>query len=832
MTLGQFLRRLRFRSRRDELEQNPSLDNLVQDLRFGLRMLAKTPGFTALAVLTLALGIGANTAVFSLVDAVLLRPLPFPHAERLMAVRLTPAKADQFGAFGNADFIAWRDQQKSFSSVAAWAGGQGEFSFRAGGEPQRVRGVAVTAGFFETLGIQPELGRSFHPSDDRPEAAPVVMVSHEFWKLQLGGDSEIAGKTINLNGQPYTVAGVMHSGVRFPSDAAVDVWPLRRIPAPRARPPYYLAAFGRLRLDVSPQQAAQELSLIAKGVEQQYPTSSAWVGRVEPIKERMTSSVRGALWIILAAVTFVLLIAIANVANLLLARATARQREIAVRLALGATRQRILLQLVTESVLLSSIGGGVGVVLAYWAQRAFLSAGNVAHIPLAYQVEIDGRMLLFTLAVSVVAGVIFGLAPALRCTGPLAPALKEAERGSGDTSGQTVRRVLVAGEFAIALVLLVGAALLIRSFVRLYDVDPGFNVDHLVTAQVTLPSALYRDDKAIVRFWDEFLQRMNAVPGVQSASLTMALPPNLLALTNPFTVEGQPYDKSRQLQLAEEATVAPGYFATLHVPILGGRDFNAGDAASKQDPVIINRTTAEKYFRGQDPIGHKLQTGDPDPNPPTETIIGVVGDVKYSGLDAEPVPQLYKLYSAQGWSWFSRTLFLVIRTDSEPGAVMAGVRNQLALMDGNLPLADAATMRERLGDSLGEQRFRTLLIGSLASLALLLACFGIYAVMSYSVAQRTREIGIRAALGATAGELFRLVLRQALLVCGAGLATGTVAALALTRALRTLLFGVTPADPLSFGFTIALLLLVAILASYVPARRATKVDPMVALRYE
>ena len=832
MTLGQFLSRLRSRSRRGELEQNLSLDNLLQDLRFGLRMLAKAPGFTGLAVLTLALGIGANTAVFSLVDAVLLRPLPFPHAERLMAVRLTPAKADQFGAFGNADFIAWRDQQKSFSSVAAWAGGQGEFSFRADGEPQRVRGVAVTADFFETVGIQPELGRSFQPSDDRPEAAPVVMVSHEFWKLQLGADSEIAGKTINLNGQPYTVAGVMRSGVRFPSDAAVDVWPLRRILAPRARPPYYLAAFGRLRPGVSPEQAAQELSLIATVVEQQYPTSSAWVGRVEPIKQRMTRSVRGALWIILAAVTFVLLIAIANVANLLLARATARRREIAVRLALGATRQRILLQLVTESVLLSSIGGGVGVVLAYWAQRAFLSAGNVARIPLAYQVEIDGRMLLFTLAVSVVAGVIFGLAPALRCTGPLAPALKEAERGSGDTSGQTVRRVLVAGEFAIALVLLVGAALLIRSFVRLYDVDPGFNVDHVVTAQVTLPSALYHDDKAIVRFWDEFLQRVNAVPGVQSASLNMALPPNLLALTNPFTVEGQPYDKSRPLQLAEEATVAPGYFATLGVPILAGRDFNAGDAASKQDPIIINRTTAEKYFRGRDPIGHKLQTGDPDPNPPTETIIGVVGDVKYSGLDAEPVPQLYKLYSAQPWSWFSRTLFLVIRTDSEPGTVMAGVRNQLALMDTNLPLADVATMRERVGDSLGEQRFRTLLMGSLASFALLLACFGIYAVMSYSVALRTREIGIRAALGATGGELFRLVLKQALLVCGAGLAMGTVAALALTRALRTLLFGVTPADPLSFGFTIALLLLVAILASYVPARRATKVDPMVALRYE
>jgi predicted permease len=381
-------------------------------------------------------------------------------------------------------------------------------------------------------------------------------------------------------------------------------------------------------------------------------------------------------------------------------------------------------------------------------------------------------------------------------------------------------------------VLVVGASLLIRSFVRLQRVDPGFSPDHLVTAQLTLPGALYRDDKAIVAFWDEFLRRANRLPGVKAASLTMSLPPNLLQLTNPFTAEGQPYDRSRPQQLAEESTVSPGYFTALGVPIIMGRDFAEADGTSPLQPIVINRTLAERYFPGQNPIGRRLQTGEPRPEPPDETIIGVVGDVKYSGLDAEPVSQAYKLYSTNGWSDFSRGMYVVLRTDSDPATAISGLRNELATLDRNLPLADVSTMRERMGQSVGQQRFRTLLLGSFAGFALLLACFGVYALISYSVAQRQREIGIRMALGAARGDILRLVLRQCLLLCALGLGVGLIAATALTRTLRSLLFGISPGDPVSFFSTVVLIGAVALFAGYIPARRAARVDPLQALRYE
>jgi putative ABC transport system permease protein len=811
----------------------PSLDHLAQDLRFGVRLLVRSPAVSLLATLTLALGIGANTAVFSLVDAVLLRPLPFPQPDRLMSARLTDAKlSDDFGSFGDADFLAWRDQQRTFSAVSAYAQGQSEFSFRDTGEPRRVRGVAVTAGFFDTLGVQPELGRNFQPDDDRADAPFVAMVSHQFWQTQLGGDPAVVGHTISVNGRPRTVVGVVRPGIRFPSNEAMDVWLLMHISQPQGRPPYYLAALGRLKPGATARAATEELSIIAKRLDQTYPTSTSWIGQVLPLKQGMTARVRTVLWVLLAAVLFVLLIAIANVANLLLARATARQQEIAVRLALGATRARILSQLVMESLLLSAIGAVFGVLLTFWAQRAFTSINSVVRIPMAYQVEIDGRVLLFTLVVSVLCAIVFGLAPALQGGGSLAGVLKDAARSSSGGARQTLRRVLVAAEFAIALVLLVGATLLIRSFVHLEEVSPGFNPDHILTAQISLPYALYPDEKAAVQFWDEYLRRAAQVPGVESVSLTLSAPPNMLALTNPFTAEGQPYDKSRPIQLAEEMSVSPGYFSTLGVPLLAGRDFNDGDRNNKQSPIIINRTLAERYFPGKDPIGRHLQTGDPHPDPPNETIIGVVGDMKYSGLDSAPIPQAYKVYSDPGWASFSYSLFVVLRTKTDDAGVIAGLRRQLASMDPNVALAKPASMREMMGESVGEQRFRTLVLGSFAGFALLLACFGIYAVMSYSVGQRTRELGIRVALGATRGELLGLVLRQALTLCCAGLAVGVVAAIALTRALRSLLFGVTPSDPISFVATIGILLAVALLASYIPARRATRVDPIVALRYE
>lgn len=808
------------------------MDTFLQDFRYAVRVLLKSPGFAIAAIVVLALGIGANTAVFSLVDAVLLRPLPFPEPQRLMAVRLTD-QTDMFGEFGDADFLAFRNQQKSFSHVAAYALGQSQFSFLRGGEPIQVRGAAVTADFFQTLDVNPERGRVFQAQDDRPEAQPVVVLSHEFWERQLNSDPNVIGNAMNLNGRSFVVVGIMRAGVRFPSDQPIDVWPLMRIRTPQGRPPYYLAVFGRLRPGVTPGQAGEELGAIARRVEQTYPTSTAWVGRVGPLKSQMTGRVRTALWVMLAAVAFVLLIALVNVANLLLARATARQKEIGIRVALGASRARIIRQLVTESLILVGAGAFCGVLLAAWAQTAFRSLGSMMRIPMAYQAAIDTRVLLFTVAISAISAAFFGLAPALHSGGgSLHDILRDATRATASAAGLTARRVLVATEFSLALVLVAGAALLVRSFVRLQEVNPGFNPGHILTAQVTLPSALYRDDKSIVAFWDEFLRRANGRPGMQSVSLTLSLPPDQLALTNPFTAEGQTYDKSRPIQLAEEMTIGPGYFSTLGIPILAGRDFNDADRTSALDPIIINRTLAEKYFQGKDPIGRRLQTGDPRPEPPSETIVGVVGDVKYSGLDAPPTPQAYKLYTNPGWSGFSRSMFVVIRTNADPGSVAGALRNQLALLDRNIPLTGVMTMRERMGESVGEQRFRTLLLGSFAGFALLLACVGLYAVMSYTVGQRTREIGIRMALGGRPREILALVIRQALVLTCVGMAVGMVAALVLTRALRTLLFDITPADPVSFVISLALLGTVAFLASYIPARRATKVDPLIALRYE
>jgi putative ABC transport system permease protein len=810
-----------------------SMDIFIQDLRYAVRMLVKSPSFSIAAIVILALGIGANTAVFSLVDVVLLRPLPFANAHQLMELRLTDPKEDINGEFGDADFLATRDQQKSFSQIAAYALGQNGVSFSNGGEAQRVKGSYVTSGFFDVLGIVPERGRGFIAADGSPTAERVAVISHDFWSRQLGADASIVGKSITLNGRAVTVVGIAPANVRFPSNEPVDVWQMMRVQPGPGRPPYYLEVFGRLKPGVSPQQAAEELSAISKSVEKQYPNSSPTIGRVESLQSRLTGRVRDVLYVLLGAVAFVLLIAVANVGSLLLARATARRKEIAVRLALGASRQRILRQLLTESVLLAVIGAGFGVLLAIWAQSNFREFQSTLKIPFAYEVGVDWRVLLFTAAVSIVAGVLFGIAPGLhRSGGSQYEVLKDAERGNAGGTGPSARRALVVAEFAIALVLVVGASLLIRSFVRLQDVNPGFSPDHLVTAQVALPSAQYRDDKAIVALWDELLRRANHLPGVKAASLTMALPPNVLRLTNPFTAEGQPYDRSRPQQLAEESSVSPGHFTVLGVPIIMGRDFTEADATSPLHPIIINRTLAERYFPGQNPIGRRLQTGDLRPEPPDETIIGVVGDVKYSGLDSESVPQAYKLYSGKGWTELSWAMYVVLRTDGDPASAISGLRNELATLDRNLPLADVSTMRERMGQSVGQQRFRTLLLGSFAGFALLLACFGVYALISYSVAQRHREIGIRMAMGAARGDILRLVLRQCLFLCALGIVVGLVAATALARTLRSLLFGVTPGDPVSFALTVALLGGVAMVAGYIPARRATRVDPLEALRYE
>lgn len=805
------------------------VDKLLQDLRYGIRALTKAPGFTFVALLAIALGIGANTAIFSVVDAVLLRPLPFPEPERLMRAYLQEPSG-QTSSFGIADFVAWRNNQHSFEHVAAYDVMHWSFALTGIGDPERIPGIAVTADFFSTLGATPILGRCFTAEDDHPGREPVVVISKSLWQSHLSSDPSVLGRSITLNGSPYTIVGVMPSEFRFPGTEPIAVWPIRTFEPVSGRPPYFLFPIGRLKPAITPQQAEAELTTIANQVGQQFPGSQYAGGKLIPLKTTMVKNVRTALWVILAAVSFVLLIALVNVANLLLARATAREKEIGVRIALGASRLRIVRQLLTESVLLATLGGAFGLLIGYIGVRTF-RAFAPGDIPRMTEVGIDGRVLAFTCVVSLLAGILFGLAPALHSVGAsLNESLKEGTRSVGSSSGNKIREVLVVSEFALALILMIGAGLLIRSFLRLRDVDPGFRQDHLVTAQVSLPNVHYKEDAQIVSFWQQFLSRVQALPGVQAAGISMSLPPNLLQITNPFTVEGQTNDPKRALPLAEETPISPDYFRALGVPLLRGRFFTDADRIT---PVlIINQTMARQYFPNQDPIGKRIQTGDPDPKASWETVVGVVGDVKYSGLDADPSPTLYVPYTEKDWTAWTRSMSVVVRTSTTPASVVSGLRQELGRLDKDLPLSQVHTMNELIDQSVVPQRFRTWLLGAFSVLALLLAAVGIYAVISQMVGQRTREIGVRMALGATRKEILGLILRQASQLALIGIAIGVVGALLLTRIMRSLLFSVSTTDPMSFAIMCALLAFIALLAGYIPATRATRVDPIVALRYE
>jgi len=806
------------------------VDKLLQDLRYAIRALSKAPGFAVVAVLAIALGIGANTAIFSVVDAVLLRPLPFPEPQRLMRAYLTEAGSGEPSIFGIADFLTWRDHQQTFEHVAAYDTMQRSFALTGIGDPERITGVAVTADFFTTLGATPILGHAFTAADDHPGSEPVVVVSKSFWRTHLNSDPNVLGRSITLNGRPYTIVAVMPAEFLFPGTEPISVWPIRALEPPGSRPPYFLVPIGRLKPGVSPQQAEVELTSIVNGVLQQFPGTEYVGGKLLRLKDVLVRNVRTALLVILAAVGFVLLIALVNVANLLLARAISREKEIALRLALGASRARIVRQLLTESILLAVLGGALGLVFGYIGVRVFVALAP-GGIPRLTEVSVNGTVLAFTCLVSLLGGILFGLAPALHSVrASLNDSLKEGNRTSVSRSGNQIRKVLVVSEFALALVLMIGDGLLIRSFLRLRDVNPGFQPDHLVTARISLPPTHYEQDPRIISFWQQFLESVHTLPGVQAAAITMSLPPNLLQITNPFTLEGQINDPRHTEQLAEETTISPDYFRAVGVPLLKGRFFT--DADRTTPVLIINQTMAKKYFPNQDPIGKRLQTGDPDPKSPWETIVGVVRDVKYSGLDAAPSPTLYVPYTQAGWTGWSLDMSLVVRTNVDPPSIVSALRQELARLDRDVPLAEVHTMNELIDRSVGEQRFRTLLLSAFSALALLLAAIGIYAVISQMASQRTREIGIRMALGATRLEIFKLILGQAGFLALIGIGFGVMGALLLTRVMRSLLFSVSTTDSLSFVVMCALLALVALIAAYVPGIRAMRIDPMVALRHE
>ena len=811
-----------------------ALEVFMQDVRYGVRMLLKARLFTAVALTTIAIGIGANTAMFSLVDAIVLRPLPYPEPQRLIVAGTHQRGGSGLELISTADFLAWRDHQQSFEQVAVLDRASSSFALSGMGPPERIPGYRVSANFFSIFGVAPLKGRGFRSGEDRPGTPGVVVISEQFWRDHLGSDPEVLTRSLTLDGKQHTIIGVMPAGFHFPTGRPVVLWAIQTLYSPVARPPYGLLAFGRLKPGISLPKAQAELDDLTAQVTAQYPNSEDLVAAMMPMKQWMVSEVSTALLVLLGAIALLLLIVIVNVANLLLARATARQSEVALRMALGASRRRIVRQLLTESAVLSLLGGLLGLLLAFVAVRGFLAFGP-GQMPRLEEVGINSGVLLFTFVVCVGSGILFGLAPALETSRPsLSDPLKDMNRASSSASAHRTHRALLVFEVALALLLMIGSGLLIRSFVRLSSVNPGVQTDHVITAAISLPNR-YSDPPRIRQFWQQFLEQVQSLPGIRAVAITMSLPPNLLLITNPFRVEGQGYDRNRQLQLAEAMTVSPDYFRALGIPLVKGRFFSASDRVEGEKDrmiVIINETMAKQYFNSKDPVGSRIQQGEPDPNSPWETIVGVVGDVKYSGLDSGPGPTVYILYNENAWVTWSREMYLVVRSSGSVPGIVPAIRAQLARIDSSVPLAQVRTMDELLDESLVQQRFRTWLVSGFAGLALLLSAIGLYALISYSVSQRTREIGVRIALGAKRSNVMGVVLREGLQLLSFGLLLGLLGALLATRVMRSLLYSTSATDALSFVATSLTLLAVTLLACYIPARRATKVDPMVALRYE
>jgi len=805
--------------------------NLVQDLRYGARTLARNPGVTAAAILALALAIGANTAIFSVVNAVLLRPLPYPDADRLLSVhQLWDTSPDEHDVLSSDDVVELREGSAEVMQVAGYFSPVGGFALTGDGEPEQVAGTAMSAEAFDVLGTPPALGRAFLPDDDRPGAEPVVVLSHALWQRRFGGDPSIVGRSLSVNSQDHTVVGVMPAGFRFPRDSVADLWPIFRPERSLGRPPYYVSAVARPRPGQGPAEVRGVLQSVTRRIQERFPDASAeWRLAAAPLKDEVVGNVRPALLLLLGSVGFVLLIATANIANLLLARATARRKEMAIRAALGATWTRLARQLVTESLILAAAGGLLGILLSLWGTEILVRLGP-RNLPRLQEVGIDLRVLLYTAALTTLSGILFGLAPAARATfGGLAPALLAGARGTTDRGGRRLRSLLVVSEFALAVMLLCGAGLLIRSFLHLQDVSPGFDAGGILTASISLPEGRYADGAARSTFFRQLVERAGILPGVQAAAISMALPPNLLVMTNPYTVEGRPLPPGRNPPAVAQLLIGGDYFDALGVTLLRGRDFSEADADGAPGVVIINETMAATLFPNEDPIGRRLQLGDPDPESPWVTIVGVAADVKYTGLDRTPEPTMYTPYDQNLW-W--PTMYLVLRSSVDPAGLTQAVRAQVAALDPLLPVARVRTMNELLGQSVAEPRFRTTLLAIFAAVALLLATVGIYGVLSYSVGQRTQEIGIRMALGAQGRDVLTLVLRQGITLAGLGLAIGLAAAASLSRVLASLLFGVGPMDLATFGAVALVMLAAALLACYVPARRATRVDPLVALRTE
>jgi putative ABC transport system permease protein len=797
------------------------MSGLWQDVRYGARMLLKQPGFTLVAILTLALGIGANTAIFSVVNAVLLRPLPFKDSARLVMLWNNGAEAagGDRTPLAVADLLDMRSQSRSYESVGAFQ--NGSFNYISGDSPEQVRGVGVTANFLSLLGVAPQLGRDFQTSDEQVGAVRTVLISDRFWRSHFDADKQVVGRSINLSGISTTIIGVMPANLDFPN-GEVDLWRALQLEPPTRRGPYFLTGVARLKPGVQAQQARAE-SLTIKSTPENYNLDL----NVLPVNEFLFGDVRPALVAMLVAVTLVLLIAAVNVANLTLVRAASRLKEISIRTALGASRGRIVRRLLIESLLLAIAGGVFGTLCAFWGVSALVQFAP-ENLPRVNQIKIDGVVLLWTAVVSLLTGLAFGLVPAWQGSRlNLNEVLRDGGRSGTESAGRRRgRSALVIAELALAVMLLTGAGLLIKSLWRLQQVDLGINPDRLLTMQMSLLGQRYEKPEQVREFSSRLVEQTRSLPGVRAAALSNSLPPDETEFSSNFTIEGRTAVKDLP-QIAYFNLVSTEYFQALGIPLRAGRVFTNSDSTGSPKVVVINETLRRRFFPGEDAVGKRINLSLGESI--WTQVVGVVGDVKYNGLADDVQPAIY-LPTEQTPAW---GLALILKTDTaDPLSLTTAARNEISRLDPTLPVTKVSTMEQRVATALAPSRFRTTLIALFAAVALILACVGIYGVISYSVTQRTHEIGIRLALGAQRRNVLQLVLGQGALLALSGVILGLAGAFALTRLMAGLLFGVTPTDAAIFTCVPLGLTVIALFASYLPARRATKVDPLVALRYE
>jgi putative ABC transport system permease protein len=802
------------------------MDSIIKDIRYGVRGLLKRPGFTVIALVALALGIGANTAIFSLVNAVILRPLPFPDPDRLVWVNGSLRNISNTASVSPPDFLDYRSQNKTFEQFAASGFAALAVNFTGSGEPERLMASAVTGNYFDLFGVAPAIGRGFTLENEKPGADQVTVLSHAFWQKRFAGDTDIVGKTITLDSKSYQILGVMPAGVSFPQSA--ELWiPLNfdGKPEMKWRKARFLRPYGRLKPGVTLTQAQADTDMIAAHLEEQFPDSNKGYSlSLVSLREQLVGGTRTTLFVLFGAVGFVLLIACANVANLLLVRAAARQKEIALRTALGASRMRIIRQMLTESLLLSILGGGLGALLAVWGVQLLVTL-SANSLPATVNVTIDTTVLTFTFVISVLTGLLFGLAPALRTAKVgLIDSLKDGARGTEGTLRNRTRSLLVVFESAIAVVLLIGAGLLVRSLIALQSVDPGFDANNVLTVRIDITNKKYEGPGRLANFFEQLESRVSSLPGVQSVGLTTALPMSGQLTDIPYTVEGRPPVSPDQALDADFRLVNTSYFSSLRIPLLRGRNFTEQEVREGKAVVIVSKQLVDTVFPNEDPMGKRLVSG---MSGVAFEIIGVVGDIRHTSLGVQPFPTMY-LPTRD----FADRRNLVIRTQNDPLSIVGAVRQEVHALDPDQPISEVKRMTDWVDASVAVPRYNTTLLAAFAALAMILAATGIYGVMSYTVAQRTHEIGVRMAMGARRLDVLKLVVRQGMLLTLVGVVLGLAGAFGLTRVMASLLFGVTAKDPLTFVAVSGLLIAVAFIACFVPALRATKVDPLVALRYE